>query len=191
MFTDVFTDPELEVNEHNVIRRLENFPCSKWEDLGLVLKVPYNKRDEIRANNPGNVSRCFLEVIIYWLRNSKVSWKVLWEALCERSVAEENLGHEIQDWYTRKIWNDPRQVSHLSTCKCDLLREKETNHVGLLKLSLSVVWMDMCTLQLMIKVSREMFEDIMSQYKFIFSNRKQMRILISSITMCRAERCST
>lgn len=107
---------ELELNEANVISRLKYFPRSKWEVLGIVLKVPYTKRDEIRANNPQNVSRCFIEVINYWLRNfdSELSWKALWEALCEYSVAETKIGNEIWAWYTEKMWNDPRQVCHFS-----------------------------------------------------------------------------
>ena len=114
MFIDVFADPELELNEFNVISRLKDVPRSKWDDLGIFLKVPHTKLDEIRANNPRDVSCCFNEVIFYWLRNSKVSWEVLWEALCEHSVAETNLGNEIRDWYTRKMWNDPRQVCQFS-----------------------------------------------------------------------------
>ena len=117
MFVDLFADPNLS----DVMGWLKDFPCSRWYELGIVLMVPHTKLDEIRANHPNDVSRCLTEVIKYWLRNSKVSWEVLWKALCKHSVAEVNLGIEIQDWYMKKIWNDPRQVSCFSVASFAVL----------------------------------------------------------------------
>ena len=74
--------------------------------------MPGDKLEEFEANYPRNVARCLTEVINYWINNGKAEWKVLWKALCHSSIAQENLGRKIRDWYTEKIWSDPRMVSH-------------------------------------------------------------------------------
>ena len=111
-FSDIFIDPELNLDIKNVQKKLEEFSLDKWHALGILLTLPESKLKEIETNYPRDVSRCLTEVIKYWINNCKVEWKVLWEALCKRSVAQINLGHEIRDWYTDKIWRDPRRVSH-------------------------------------------------------------------------------
>ena len=100
------------------MNQLTEFPQSKWHALGVVLKVPANKLDEIEANHHCDVSRCFTEVIKYWINNGKVEWRVLWEALCHDSVPCTNLGNKIRDWYAEKIWSDPREVGYKMSISC-------------------------------------------------------------------------
>ena len=76
-----------------------------------MLNVPKDKLEEFETNYPHEVARWITEVITYWINNCKAEWKVLWEALCDKSIAQENLGRKIRDWYTEKIWSDPRSVS--------------------------------------------------------------------------------
>ena len=104
-------DPDLEVDLKNVKNLLKGFPPKKWHILGILLNVPGDKLEEFEANYPRDVARCLTEVINYWINNSKAEWKVLWEALCDSSIAQENLGRKIRDWYTKKIWSDPRSVN--------------------------------------------------------------------------------
>ena len=111
-------DPELTIDVRNVLHdRLKvgadnGFSLDKWRALGIALKVPESELRKIEMNYVMEVDRRLTEVIKYWIKNGEVNWKVLWEALCHRTVAHENLGKEIRDWYTEKIWRDPRRVRH-------------------------------------------------------------------------------
>ena len=110
----LFADPKPAIDLHKVLEWLnhdtEGISPMKWHQLGIVLKVPASKLDEIEEDHR-LVKRRLAEVINYWIKNGEVSWKVLWEALCDPSVAEKNLGKKIRDWYTEKCWRDPRQAS--------------------------------------------------------------------------------
>ena len=88
------------------------FSLDKWRFLGIVPKLPESKLRVIEINHKMDVERCLTEVIKLWINNGELKWKVLWEALCHSTVAHENLGREIRDWYREKTWRDPRRVRH-------------------------------------------------------------------------------
>ena len=45
-----------------------NFPNDQWDDLGLELGIIYTKLEEIKANNPQDVSGCVQECLALWLQ---------------------------------------------------------------------------------------------------------------------------
>ena len=45
-----------------------NFLNSQWDDLGLELGIIYTKLEEIKANNPQDVSGCIQECLALWLQ---------------------------------------------------------------------------------------------------------------------------
>lgn len=82
------------------------FSAKDWKHLGLSLKVPSPKLDEIDANNKF-VKNCLIDVISHWIRNGEVSWKTLWEAVFEINDYN-NAGCAIRDWFNAKTWSDKR-----------------------------------------------------------------------------------
>ena len=45
-----------------------NFPNSQWDDLGFELGIIYTKLEEIKANNPQDLSGCVQECLALWLQ---------------------------------------------------------------------------------------------------------------------------
>ena len=103
-----FADPELAVNEHNIIRKLKEFSPKDWRALGVMLQLESTDLDTIEANNPKDVEKCLTSVIVYWIRKKEATWKKLWEALRDKSVGYNNIGIDIREWFEEKTRNDQR-----------------------------------------------------------------------------------
>ena len=70
---------------------------SKWHDLGLELleKEDEEKLNEIKKNNPGDVSECCKEMFQLWLKKcTNATWNQLIQALKE--VELNNLATTIE-----------------------------------------------------------------------------------------------
>ena len=70
---------------------------SKWHDLGLELleKEDEERLNEIKKNNPGDVSECCKEMFQLWLRKcTNATWNQLIQALKE--VELNNLATTIE-----------------------------------------------------------------------------------------------
>ena len=63
--------------------------ATRWKHLGIQLKIPENKLDIIKANNPSSVTDCCTEMLRKWLQMSaKCTWT-------ELQVAIDHLPHSL------------------------------------------------------------------------------------------------
>jgi len=74
---------------------------NKWYYIGLMLKIPQNELDVIKAQHSGNAQDCLLEMLILWLRriHPMPRWKFVVEALRTKSVAENTLADSLEKKY--------------------------------------------------------------------------------------------
>ena len=74
--------------------------ASKWEILGLVLRVESSELEKIEKENQKDCSKCLLEMLKWWLRNiPNCSWSSVAEALKKieyKTLAEEVLKTHCQ-----------------------------------------------------------------------------------------------
>lgn len=71
----------------DLLKGLEEFPDSKWYQMGLFLEVDKRLLDNIHTNNiqPSGVERCKVEMLDKWFNSSKgtPTWAKVYDALCE------------------------------------------------------------------------------------------------------------
>lgn len=69
---------------------------SKWLQIGIQLKVEFNKLKEIESNRPNDAWRCCIEMFHEWLCNdTEASWPTLVAAL--HSSSEKKLAQYLHD----------------------------------------------------------------------------------------------
>ena len=74
--------------------------ASKWEILGLMLRVTYSELEKIQKENEKNVSKCLLEMLNWWLRNiPNCSWSSVAEAL--EIIEEKMLAKKVIETHCR------------------------------------------------------------------------------------------
>ena len=77
---------------------------AKWKLVGVQLKLPNGKLDEIQAQNAGSPDQCILSfegVFTKWKRlgTSPYTWETIINALSSQSVGEVALANEIKANY--------------------------------------------------------------------------------------------
>ena len=73
---------------------------SKYFPIGIQLGVPDHQIKVFESSYNSDASRCFSEVISYWLKNVKaVSWDSIVTALESQSVNEKTLASELSEKY--------------------------------------------------------------------------------------------
>ncbi len=86
----------------NIRRALKDI-VSGWDDLGVVLGLPYNEVKLIKVNNPKDVKECLKEVIEKWLEGKgsgePPSWKSLCQALKDQIVSRPDVASSIERTY--------------------------------------------------------------------------------------------
>jgi hypothetical protein len=56
--------------------------CTRWDILGLILRVEPSELEKIEKENQRDCSKCLLEMLKWWLRNiPNCSWSLVAEAL--------------------------------------------------------------------------------------------------------------
>ena len=57
---------------------------TRWYELGLRLDIKRYQLELIKKNNPGDTSKCVIDMFYHWLCNSlDASYHKLMEALCD------------------------------------------------------------------------------------------------------------
>ena len=57
---------------------------TQWYELGLRLNIERYQLELIKKNNPGDTSKCVIDMFYHWLHNSlDASYHKLMEALCD------------------------------------------------------------------------------------------------------------
>ena len=91
--------------------------------LGVHLEIPTEDLEQFRANYPGNVAQQRIDVINYWLNNSK---DITWEALAR--AVEEMGGHKNLVTTLKKL------------AKGSVASQQELSVTGSDSFSLLVIW---------------------------------------------------
>ena len=87
----------------DLLKGLEEFPDSKWYQMGLSLGVAKRQLDNIHANNiqPSGVERCKVEMLDKWFNSSMgtPTWAKVYDALCAVTVRENKVAAKIATKY--------------------------------------------------------------------------------------------
>ena len=81
------------VNEHGVEQRLHIIDeiCSKWDNLGSMLKFTQSNIESIMKTSQGDVEKCCKTMLTQWLEGrveGRITWKALIEALKDVRLRE-------------------------------------------------------------------------------------------------------
>ncbi len=93
------TDTELKIDDHPTVYVRLFDACTRWYNIGLILKAPNEKLKNIREVNRDDSERCLCEMIDYCIKSDDgLTWRKVCDSLRSPIVKCNQIAKDIEEW---------------------------------------------------------------------------------------------